>query len=149
MTIFLGPAPDPDIRITLEKLGARNVSITANGFCGNSDTLSRVVRSGQSVTVVESCECDSLYIPTDNPRCHVHQINGGEEQAAVVGNTATLMFEGTGPDVNNLANDFDIVIEEIQPNGLIVVRATVVCSSASPAPSPFTVSCSVNTGKTL
>ena len=63
------------------------------------------------------------------------------------------MFEGTGPDVNNLANDFDIVIEEIQPNiqpnGLMVVRASVICSSASPAPFPFTVSCSVNTGKTL
>ena len=83
MTIFLGPVPDPDpgpFEITLVMLGARNVSITANGFCGNSDTLSRVVRSGQSVTVVESCECDSLYQQTTQGATYIRSMEEKSRQ---------------------------------------------------------------------
>ena len=94
-----------------------------------------------------------MSIPTDNPRCHVHQINGGEEQATVLGNTATIMFEGTGPafpTADNLVTQFNVEIEQQLPNGAFMTRTVVDCATASQNPSPpFSVTCSVDPGEEL
>lgn len=49
---------------------------------------------------------------TDNSRCHLHQINGGEEEVTLTGgNTATVMFEGTGPSPANVVTDFRVILQ--------------------------------------
>ncbi|CAI8042439.1 hypothetical protein GBAR_LOCUS23568, partial [Geodia barretti] len=105
---------------TQERNGARTLIITASGVCGNSQTLSRILRS-------------------DVPVCDVHQINGGVEQATVDGNSATVLFEGTGPSVDNVVTDFGLSIRRASAN---IVTGLMCSTAATQAPSPFTVTCS-------
>ncbi|CAI8042442.1 hypothetical protein GBAR_LOCUS23568 [Geodia barretti] len=107
---------------TQERNGARTLIITASGVCGNSQTLSRILRS-------------------DVPVCDVHQINGGVEQATVDGNSATVLFEGTGPSVDNVVTDFGLSIRRASAN---IVTGLMCSTAATQAPSPFTVTCSVD-----
>ena len=87
------------------------------------------------------------YIFSDNSQCNLHQINGGEEEAEVVGNSATIYFEGTGPSVDNVVRDYDIRIEERQADGEFVRLGDIFqCSDTSSA--PISVQCSVETGGT-
>ena len=71
----------------------------------------------------------------------MHQINGGVEEATVIGNSATVMFEGTGPSVDNVVNEFEITIQMG-----INVGDPFLCSEAASAPSQFTVTCSIDDG---
>lgn len=90
----------------------------------------------------------SLSLPTtDNDNCHLHQINGAMEEATVVGDTALVMFEATGPIfVNAPAATFEIRLRD--PNTFIDFFI-YLCSD-----SPFTdantsvmSTCTVDTGK--
>ena len=69
-------------------------------------------------------------IMTDNPVCHLHQINGGSEEAAVVGDTATAMFEGTGPSAANVVSDYIIRFQQRQANGRFLTIRRLLCSQA-------------------
>ena len=87
---------------------------------------------------------------TDGPVCHAHQINGGEEEATVSGDTATIMFELTGPDAANLATEFRILLQEINPDDDTgTVLTDITCATASSADPPFTVTCDFDPGKVL
>ena len=66
---------------------------------------------------------------TDNPVCHLHQINGGVEESTVVGNTATVMFEGTGPSAANVISDFIIRFQQRIDSRFMTIRR-VLCSAA-------------------
>ena len=85
--------------------------------------------------------------------CDVHQINGGVEQATVVGNSATVRFEGTGPSVDNAVTDFELSItreSETVPGEFDNIVTGLGCSTAATqAPSPFTVTCSVDDGRAI
>ena len=86
---------------------------------------------------------------TDNVRCHVHQINGGEEEATVVGNSATVMFEGTGPSAGNVVTDFRILVDLFNPaTGVFDTQHEFPCSDTAAA-SPFTATCVVEAGKAI
>ena len=67
---------------------------------------------------------------TDNPVCHLHQINGGLEEATVVGNTSTAMFEGTGPSAANVVSDYIIRFQQQQANGRFITIRRLLCSQA-------------------
>ena len=84
---------------------------------------------------------------TDNVRCHVHQINGGEEEATVVGNSVTVMFEGTGPSADNVATDFRILVENAVL-GVFEVQEEFPCSNTAAA-SIFNATCTVDAGKAI
>lgn len=88
-----------------------------------------------------------LFFATDNPVCHLHQINGGEEEATVIGNTATVMFEETGPSMDNVVTDFRIALQREQDFGTGTVEQEILCSQANGALLTFGVSCTVNTGE--
>ncbi|CAI8048180.1 Disintegrin and metalloproteinase domain-containing protein 8, partial [Geodia barretti] len=118
-------ACENSVSFTQERNGARTLFITASGFCGNSQTLSRILRSDVSV-------------------CDVHQINGGVEQATVDGNSATVLFEGTGPSVDNVVTDFGLSIRRESAGEFENIVTGLMCSTAATqAPSPFTVTCSL------
>ena len=89
-------------------------------------------------------------LTTDVPVCDVHQINGGVEQATVDGNSATVLFEGTGPSVDNVVTDFGLSIRRAsatEPGEFDNIVTGLMCSTAATqAPSPFTVTCSVDNG---
>ena len=78
----------------------------------------------------------------------MHQINGGELEAIVVGNSATIMFELTGPTFNNLATNFRILLQAIPPGGSSAVDIDdVTCSTIGQLGSPFTGTCDLDTGE--
>ena len=87
-------------------------------------------------------------LTTDVPVCDVHQINGGVEQATVDGNSATVLFEGTGPSVDNVVTDFGLSIRRASATGEFdnIVTGLMCSTAATQAPSPFTVTCSVDNG---
>ena len=62
----------------------------------------------------------------------------------MVGNSATVMFEGTGPSADNVVTEFRILIELFQ-GGSFVVQEEFMCSSPSSASMPAT--CTVDPGK--
>ena len=99
--------------------------------------------------------CEKLWIfcAIDNIVCDVHQINGGEEEATVVGNTATVMFEGTGPSADNVVTDFDLRIRrerETEPGIFDDIVVGPTCSTAATeTPPPFTMTCSVDDGRAI
>ena len=138
--------------IPLDVINARQVIINANGFCGNQRTLMREVRSGMPQRWTSVCCIYMIHVTlpfpmhTDNTVCHAHQINGVDEEATVVGNTATVMFEGTGPISTNVISDFLIEIQRVQPNGSIMELDVFLCSTAAPSP-PYTATCQVDAGE--
>ena len=68
---------------------------------------------------------------TDNPRCHLHQINGGEEQATVIGgNTATATFEGTGPSPDNVVTDYRVILQREEPENVFTDVGERLCSES-------------------
>ena len=77
----------------------------------------------------------------------MHQINGGELEAIVVGNSATIMFELTGPTFDNLATNFRILLQEIPPVGRAVGIDDVTCSTIGQLGSSFTGICDFDTGE--
>ena len=89
---------------------------------------------------------------TDNPRCHLHQINGGEEEATVIGgNTATVMFEGTGPSPDNVVTDYRVILQiRPEPESRFSNVGERLCSEATspvvigPPALGMTVQCSVD-----
>ena len=88
-------------------------------------------------------------LTTDNVKCHVHQINGGDEEATVVGNSATVLFEGTGPSAGNVVTDFRILVDLLIPaTGMFETQHEFPCSNTGAA-SPFTATCAVEAGKAI
>ena len=80
----------------------------------------------------------------------MHQINGGVEEATVIGNSATVMFEGTGPSVDNVITDFEIRIQRDTGRELNDVGSPLMCSTAATdAFPPFTITCSVDNGMVI
>ncbi|CAI8043858.1 hypothetical protein GBAR_LOCUS24343 [Geodia barretti] len=93
-------ACENSVSFTQERNGARTLFITASGFCGNSQTLSRILRSG------------------------------------------------TGPSVDNVVTDFGLSIRRAsatEPGEFDNIVTGLRCpTAATQAPSPFTVTCSVD-----
>ena len=88
-----------------------------------------------------------VFFTSDSVNCDVHQINGGVEEATVIGNNATVMFEGTGPSVDNVVTDFEIEIQ--MPPGVNVGGVFLCSGAATSAPSQFGVTCSVDDGMAI
>lgn len=98
----------------------------------------------------------TILFTTDNPTCDIHQINGAEEEATVVGNSATVMFEGTGPSSNNVVSDFRVILQQQQPDLTYLDIGERNCADVStpgalelegmPVPG-MTVQCSVDSSK--
>ena len=117
-----------------------------------SADLSEVVNSpSYYINYVKHCYGVSplLYAYTDNERCHLHQINGGAEEVEINGNSATAMFEGTGPDEDNGWTEFQIVLQQQVQPGQPYLDLQIInsCDSASPALQPFGVTCSFDACK--
>ena len=90
-----------------------------------------------------------FYTYTDNPLCHLHQINGGSEEVEIIGNSATATFEATGPDEFNSWTEFSIELQQLNIPGQPYTDLQIVpsCGQASPALTPFGVTCSFSPGK--
>lgn len=97
----------------------------------------------------------SLY--TDNDNCNLHQINGGAEEANVVGDTATVLFEGTGPIITNVVTEYDTRIQLREDDGSITTLGNRIflCPTTIPVVIPdannnvLIVDCGVDTGTLL
>ena len=65
------------------------------------------------------------------------------------GNSATAMFEATGPDEDNLWTEFKIVLQQRDQPGMPYMDLQTVdsCDLASPALQPFGVTCTFDNCK--
>lgn len=61
-----------------------------------------------------------LFPFSDNPVCSVNAINGGQEVLSVSDNTATLEFEGTGPNATHAVTNFICRLDRRIGNGRFV-----------------------------
>lgn len=86
---------------------------------------------------------------TDNRLCHLHQINGGNEEVEIIENSATATFEATGPDEDNVWTEFSIELQQRDPTRppYIDLQTVSSCNAASPELTPFGVLCSFDVGK--
>ena len=92
---------------------------------------------------------------TDNPLCHLHQINGGSEGVEISENLATATldatatFEATGPDEFNVWTDFSIELQQENIPGQPYTDLQIVpsCGQANPSLLPFGVICNFSFGK--
>ena len=67
----------------------------------------------------------------------------------MVGNSATVMFEGTGPSAGNVVTDFRILVDLLNPTtGVFITQHEFPCSDTAAAP-PFTATCVVDAGKAI
>ena len=89
------------------------------------------------------CLTHEFSLPTDNPLCHIHQINGGVEQATVTGNAVTLLFEPSGPTALIVTREFEFGIE-VETGGNFEEFLRLPCGGSE---SGFTVTCFLDPGK--
>ena len=83
-----------------------------------------------------------IHLNIDSPICHLHQINGAENEAEIVGNTVTVMFEGTGPSPTNLASEYRVLFEQ-EVGGSYMVLQDVECSDLPLPNLQFPVTCDI------
>ena len=67
----------------------------------------------------------------------------------MVGNSATVLFEGTGPSAGNVVTDFRILVDQLNPaTEMFETQHDFPCSNTGAA-SPFIAICDVDPGKAI